>query len=81
RRWASLGEADLELVHDEADDQVRIRLRSTGELLDVLYPGFLSPVLLPRRLGAHLADQPHGVVDLRPLVPRGALPAPGGGRV
>ncbi|MFF4582248.1 lantibiotic dehydratase [Streptomyces sp. NPDC001373] len=81
RRWASLGEADLELVHDEADDQVRIRLRSTGELLDVLYPGFLSPVLLPRRLGAHLADQPHGVVDLRPLVPRGALPAPGGGQV
>ncbi|MFF5703280.1 lantibiotic dehydratase [Streptomyces sp. NPDC012794] len=81
RRWASLGEADLELVHDEADDQVRIRLRSTGELLDVLYPGFLSPVLLPRRLGAHLGDHPHGMVDLGPLVPRSILPAPGGGRV
>ncbi|GAA0280970.1 hypothetical protein GCM10010302_18450 [Streptomyces polychromogenes] len=81
RRWASLAEADLELVHDEAADQVRIRLRRTGELLDVLYPGFLSPVLLPRRLGAHLADQPHGAVDLRPLVPRGTRPAPGGGQV
>ncbi|MEU9717513.1 lantibiotic dehydratase [Streptomyces sp. NPDC047976] len=81
RRWSSLGEADLDLVHDEADDQVRIRLRETGELLDVLYPGFLSPVLLPRRLGAHLADQPHGIVDLRPLVPRTALTAPGGGTV
>ncbi|MFF2197379.1 lantibiotic dehydratase [Streptomyces sp. NPDC058157] len=81
RRWASLGEADLELVHDETADQVRIRLRGTGELLDVLYPGFLSPVLLPRRLGAHLADQPHGAVDFRPLVPRGTRPAPGGGQV
>ncbi|MGE7386735.1 lantibiotic dehydratase [Streptomyces sp. NPDC004126] len=81
RRWSSLGEADLDLVHDETDDQVRLRLRDTGELLDVLYPGFLSPVLLPRRLGAHLADQPHGIVDLRPLVPRTALTAPGGGTV
>ncbi|MFE1791894.1 lantibiotic dehydratase [Streptomyces sp. NPDC059525] len=81
RRWTSLGEADLELVHDETADQVRIRLRGTGELLDVLYPGFLSPVLLPRRLGAHLADQPHGAVDFRPLVPGGTRPAPGGGQV
>ncbi|MCX5197396.1 lantibiotic dehydratase family protein [Streptomyces sp. NBC_00249] len=78
RRWASLGEADLDLVHDEATDQVRLRLRGTGELLDVLYPGFLAPVLLPRRIAAHLADQPHGVVDFRPLVPRHTLDAPGG---
>ncbi|MFD8147481.1 lantibiotic dehydratase [Streptomyces sp. NPDC059708] len=81
RGRTSLGEADLELVHDETADQVRIRLRGTGELLDVLYPGFLSPVLLPRRLGAHLADQPHGAVDFRPLVPQGTRPAPGGGQV
>ncbi|MFD9355078.1 lantibiotic dehydratase [Streptomyces sp. NPDC060031] len=78
RRWASIGEGDLDLVHDEATDQVRFRLRSTGELLDVLYPGFLAPVLLPRRIGAHLCDQPHGVVDFRALVPRRTLPAPGG---
>ncbi|MFD7630229.1 lantibiotic dehydratase [Streptomyces sp. NPDC059851] len=78
RRRASLTEADLELVHDRAADQVRIRLKSTGQLLDVLYLGFLAPVLLPRRIGAHLCDQPHGVVDLRPLAPRNALTAPGG---
>ncbi|MEU8774867.1 lantibiotic dehydratase [Streptomyces sp. NPDC048606] len=78
RRWASIGEGDLDLVHDEATDQVRLSLRSTGELLDVLYAGFLAPVLLPRRIGAHLADHPHGVVDFLPLVPRRALDAPGG---
>ncbi|MFG2996834.1 lantibiotic dehydratase [Streptomyces sp. NPDC048340] len=78
RRRASIGEGDLDLVHDEATDQVRFRLRSTGELLDVLYPGFLAPVLLPRRIGAHLCDQPQGVVDFRALVPRRAFPAPGG---
>ncbi|MEU2390607.1 lantibiotic dehydratase [Streptomyces sp. NPDC007369] len=78
RRRASLAEADLELVHDRAADQVRIRLKSTGEHLDVLYLGFLAPVLLPRRIGAHLCDQPHGVVDLRALAPRHTLTAPGG---
>ncbi|MFJ9648435.1 lantibiotic dehydratase [Streptomyces sp. NPDC101206] len=78
RSRASLAEADLELVHDTAADQVRIRLKSTGEHLDVLYLGFLAPVLLPRRIGAHLCDQPHGVVDLRALAPRHTLTAPGG---
>ncbi|GHF55207.1 hypothetical protein GCM10010218_40780 [Streptomyces mashuensis] len=77
-RPASIGEADPELVHDEAGDQVRLRLRATGELLDVLYPGFLAPLMLPRRLGAYLGDQPHGVVDFGPLVPRHPVPAPGG---
>ncbi|WP_354381709.1 lantibiotic dehydratase [Streptomyces sp. PvR034] len=78
RRWAAIGEADLDLVHDEATDQVRFRLRSTGEHLDVLYPGFLAPVLLPRRIGAHLADHPHGAVDFGSLVPRHSVAAPGG---
>ncbi|MFG2620812.1 lantibiotic dehydratase [Streptomyces sp. NPDC048507] len=78
RARTSLGEGDLELVHDEPTDQVRFRLRDTGELLDVLYPGFLAPVLLPRRIGAHLSDHPHGVVDFRTLVTPRALPAPGG---
>lgn len=77
-RRASIAEGDLELVHDEPTDQVRFRLRTTGELLDVLYPGFLAPVLLPRRLGAHLSDQPHGVVDFRALTTPRALSAPGG---
>ncbi|MFE0459267.1 lantibiotic dehydratase [Kitasatospora sp. NPDC058965] len=78
RRWASIGESELDLVHDRAGDQVRFRLRATGELLDVLYLGFLSPVMLPRRLTALLSDHPHGVVDLRPLLPHRTLPAPGG---
>ncbi|NXY95804.1 lantibiotic dehydratase [Streptomyces sp. BR123] len=78
RSRASLAEADLELVHDPAADQIRIRLKTTGEHLDVLYLGFLSPVLLPRRIGAHLCDQPHGAVDFRPLAPRRTLTAPGG---
>ncbi|MFE2148725.1 lantibiotic dehydratase [Streptomyces lavendulae] len=78
RRRASIAEGDLELVHDEPTDQVRLRLRSTGEHLDVLYPGFLAPVLLPRRIAAHLCDHPHGVVDFRSLAPRRVLTAPGG---
>ncbi|WFB05867.1 lantibiotic dehydratase family protein [Streptomyces sp. LX-29] len=78
RRWTSLREADVELYHDEAADQVRFRTRATGEPLDVLYPGFLAPIMLPRRIGAHLCDQPHGVVDFRSLVPRYSVTAPGG---
>jgi hypothetical protein len=78
RRWASIAESEVELVHDEATDQVRFRLRATGELLDVLYAGFLAPIMLPRRLAALLSDHPHGVVDFRALLPRRALPAPGG---
>ncbi|MFF3677499.1 lantibiotic dehydratase [Streptomyces sp. NPDC002120] len=78
RHRTPIAEADLELVHDEATDQIRVRLRTTGELLDVLYPGFLAPVLLPARIAPHLADHPGGVVDFRPLAPRRALAAPGG---
>jgi hypothetical protein len=78
RRWTSIGESELDLVHDEASDQVRIRLRATGELLDVLYGGFLSPVMLPRRIAPLLCDHPGGVVDFRPLAPRSATEAPGG---
>ncbi|MFE4520329.1 lantibiotic dehydratase, partial [Kitasatospora sp. NPDC056783] len=78
RRWTSLAEADLDLVHDLADDQLRLRLRSTGELLDVLYLGFLAPVMLPQRIGPLLADHPNGAVDFRPLLPRTTLAAPGG---
>ncbi|MDH6115221.1 hypothetical protein P3T36_004140 [Kitasatospora sp. MAP12-15] len=78
RRWASIGEAELDLVHDEAGDQLRFRLRATGEWLDVLYAGFLAPVMLPPRLAPLLCDHPHGVVDFRALLPRTTLAAPGG---
>ncbi|MFH8368385.1 lantibiotic dehydratase [Streptomyces sp. NPDC018031] len=77
-RWASIAEGETELVHDRAGDQLRFRLRATGELLDVLYPGFLAPIMLPRRIGAYLSDHPNGVVDFRSLVPRHTVPAPGG---
>ncbi|MFI9328893.1 lantibiotic dehydratase [Kitasatospora sp. NPDC052868] len=78
RRWTSLAEHDLDLVHDPVGDQLRLRLRATGELLDVLYLGFLAPVMLPQRIGPLLADHPGGVVDFRPLLPRRTVPAPGG---
>ena len=78
RRWASIGESELDLVHDEASDQVRLRLRATGELLDVLYDGFLAPIMLPQRIASFLSDHPHGVVDFRGLVPRYATDVPGG---
>ncbi|MFE7189952.1 lantibiotic dehydratase [Kitasatospora sp. NPDC057541] len=78
RRWSALAEADLDLVHDVDGDQLRLRLRSTGEYLDVLYLGFLSPALLPQRLAPLLADHPNGAVVLQPLLPRTTLPAPGG---
>ncbi|MEW2416509.1 lantibiotic dehydratase [Streptomyces sp. NPDC046866] len=78
RHWSGLAESDVELVHEPASDQLRLRVRSTGELLDVLYLGFLAPVMLPQRLAPFLCDHPAGVVDFRPLLPRSAVPAPGG---
>ncbi|MEU8923629.1 lantibiotic dehydratase [Kitasatospora sp. NPDC048545] len=78
RRWTNLAESDLDLVHDTGTDQLRFRLRSTGELLDVLYLGFLAPLMLPQRLAPLLADHPNGVVDFGPLLPRTAVDAPGG---
>ncbi|WP_327069776.1 lantibiotic dehydratase [Kitasatospora sp. NBC_01302] len=78
RRWSSLAESELDLVHDRDSDQLRLRLRATGELLDVLYGGFLAPVRLPQRIAPLLADHPQGAVRLRSLVPRYTLAAPGG---
>ncbi|MFJ3925363.1 lantibiotic dehydratase [Streptomyces sp. NPDC090022] len=78
RRWTSLAESDVDLVHDPVGDDVRLRLRTTGELLDVLYLGFLAPVMLPHRLAPYLSDHPCGVVDFSALVPARTLPAPGG---
>ncbi|MHC6629967.1 lantibiotic dehydratase [Streptomyces globosus] len=78
RHRAAISESDVDLVHDPASDQLRLRLRATGELLDVLYLGFLAPVMLPQRLAPFLCDHPEGVVDFRQLLPRTAFPAPGG---
>jgi Lantibiotic dehydratase, N terminus len=78
RRWTPFGEAELDLVHDEASDQVRLRLRATGELLDVLYNGFLAPTMLPQRIAPLLSDHPLGVIDFRALVPQYRSDSPGG---
>ncbi|MFE6845240.1 lantibiotic dehydratase [Streptomyces sp. NPDC057686] len=78
RYRSTLAEADVELVHDPACDQLRLRLRATGEPLDVLYLGFLAPVMLPQRLAPFLCDHPGGVVDFRRLLPRRTLAVPGG---
>ncbi|MEV6805697.1 lantibiotic dehydratase [Streptomyces sp. NPDC051129] len=78
RGRTALAEADLDLVHDPASDRLRFRVRASGDLLDVLYLGFLAPVMLPQRLAPYLCDHPAGVVDFRPLLPRHILAAPGG---
>ncbi|MFI8265592.1 lantibiotic dehydratase [Streptomyces sp. NPDC085665] len=78
RYRSALAEADVELVHDPESDQLRLRVRATGEPLDVLYLGFLAPVMLPQRLAPFLCDHPAGVVDFRRLLPRHTLAVPGG---
>ncbi|WP_284581473.1 lantibiotic dehydratase [Streptomyces sp. 2P-4] len=78
RLRGTIAESDVDLVHDPASDQLRLRLRATGEFLDVLYLGFLAPVMLPQRLAPFLCDHPEGVVDFRRLLPRSTAPAPGG---
>ncbi|MDH6574906.1 lantibiotic dehydratase [Kitasatospora sp. MAP5-34] len=68
--WAMLRPEQLQLVHDDADDQLRLRVAATGELVNVLYLGFLSPFVLPRRLMPMLNDLGSGIVDLgKGLVP------------
>jgi hypothetical protein len=76
-RRASLTERDVELIHDPATDQVRFRLRN-GRLLDVLYSGFLAPVMLPDRVAVFVNDFPSGVVNFAPLVPRFTVETPAG---
>jgi hypothetical protein len=93
RRWATLTEGDVELFHDPETDQVRVRRRggddrvsddqggdeqTGGEPLDILYAGFLAPVMLPDRLAPFVNDLPAGVVNLAPLLPRQAFDTPGG---
>lgn len=55
---------ELDVVHDLATDRVRVRHTATGELLDVLYLGFLVPVALPIHLGPLLNDLSSGLVNV-----------------
>ncbi|MFD8145708.1 lantibiotic dehydratase [Streptomyces sp. NPDC059708] len=73
-----LDDSDVELFHDEAADHIRLRLRGTGEPLDVFYPGLLVSGLLPARCAPLANDHPEGVVDFAPLVPRTVTAVPGG---
>ncbi|WP_370947186.1 lantibiotic dehydratase [Amycolatopsis sp. cg5] len=75
-RWSSLTESDLELFDDGTE--LRLRLKSTGEPLDVLYPGFLAPVMLPDRLAPFLNDFPTGLATFRKLIPHHTTEIPGG---
>ncbi|GGU93263.1 lantibiotic biosynthesis dehydratase-like protein [Streptomyces cavourensis] len=78
RSYASLGMDDVELVHDPIGDEVRVRVKATGEWADVLYAGVFAPLLLQPRLAPLLMDHPHGITDFGPLVPRHRSSVPGG---
>ena len=62
--WATLQPEQLQLVHDTAGDQVRLRIAATGELVNVLYLGFLLPLVLPNRWMPLLNDLGSGLVHL-----------------
>ncbi|MFF2721106.1 lantibiotic dehydratase [Streptomyces sp. NPDC058011] len=78
RSSTSLAMDDVELVHDLDGDEVRVRIKATGEWADVLYAGVFAPLLLQPRLAPLLMDQPHGMADFGGLVPRHLTAVPGG---
>lgn len=77
-RLGGLDPGGLDLVHDPGTDQLRLCDRATGELLDVLYLGFLTPPVLPARVAALLGDLGSGRIDLAHLAPTRTLSGPGG---
>ena len=70
--------ADLEVIHDIVDDEVRIRRRGSDTALDVIYLGFLVPLLLPKRLRPVVNDLGSGLVDFAPLRQQVELSTPVG---
>jgi hypothetical protein len=67
--WATLVANELELAHDPDTDQVRLRVAATGELLDVLYLGFLVQPSLPDRAAPLYLDHASGRTSLAHLAP------------
>ncbi|MEV4284948.1 lantibiotic dehydratase [Nonomuraea bangladeshensis] len=55
-RWADLPPEELDLLHDEDTELVRVVERATGRPLSVLYLGFLVPYSLPDRTAPLTAD-------------------------
>ncbi|MFD4669018.1 lantibiotic dehydratase [Lentzea sp. NPDC058450] len=68
-RWADHTPDALEVFHDQENDELRLRRRDNGALLDVLYLGYLMPISLPDRAAALHADLSCGAADLTPLQP------------
>jgi hypothetical protein len=66
-RWADHTPDDFELCHDQERDELRLRRRDTGALVDVLYLGYLMPISLPGRVAALHADLACGAPDLSSL--------------
>lgn len=61
-RWATIMAGQLHLTHDLASDALRVRVAATGDLLDVLYLGFLLEAALPDRLLPLATDLASGLV-------------------
>ncbi|MFJ8958525.1 lantibiotic dehydratase [Lentzea sp. NPDC102401] len=68
-RWADHTPDDLEVFHDQQNDELRLRRRDNGAVLDVLYLGYLMPISLPDRAAALYSDLTCGAADLSPLQP------------
>ncbi|WP_439656864.1 lantibiotic dehydratase [Lentzea sp. HUAS TT2] len=67
--WADHTPDALEVFHDQENDELRLRRRDTGAVLDVLYLGYLMPISLPDRVAALYSDLNCGAADLTPLQP------------
>ncbi len=65
--WADHTPDSFEVFHDPVRDELRLRRRDTGAVLDVLYLGYLLPASLPERVSALHADLACGWTDLSPL--------------
>ncbi|TCO56576.1 lantibiotic dehydratase [Actinocrispum wychmicini] len=73
--WADLTLDDLTVRHDVTTDEIRLVDR-TGQSVDVLYLGFLMPLMLPDRVTALYTDLSCGwadLSDLRSIVDRGGV--------
>lgn len=67
-RWADLTPDELEMVHDEHTDLVRVRHRRSGRDLNLLYLGFLVPFVLPYRTAPLTGDLSGGFPSLSRFV-------------